>query len=313
MTQSQGAPNIRLSGVSVPSGPRLGSPPRGLWRMWLGALLWGLNWPIVKIMLATASPWTLRAAGLTGGAIFLLLLARLTKTSLAVPRPHWRTLVIASLLNVALFNICAVFAQLSMPTSRAAILTFTMPLWASLFAWALLGDKIDKRRALSLALGSFGLAVLAVPFWPILASGQVPFGLVYVLGAAISWALGTVYLKGHPVPVPPLASTTWQVIIAAVICAVCMALFETPYLDLTATPQLSAFIYHVLFPQGIAYLLWFDLAGRVSASTAALGTLLVPIFGVAGAVALLGDWPTPLDLAGLGFILCAVVLDQLRR
>jgi drug/metabolite transporter (DMT)-like permease len=281
--------------------------------MWLGALLWGLNWPIVKIMLATASPWTLRAAGLTGGALVLLVLASATRTSLRIPRAHWPTLIIASILNVALFNICAVFAQLTMPTSRAAILTFTMPLWASLFAWAMLGEHIDRRRALSLALGLVGLGVLAVPFWPILASGQIPFGLVYVLGAAVSWALGTVYLKGHPVPVPPLASTTWQVMIAAVICAACMTLFETPHLDLTATPQLSAFIYHIIFPQGVAYLLWFDLAGRVSASTAAIGTLLVPIFGVAGAVALLGDWPTPLDLAGLGFILVAVLLDQLRR
>jgi drug/metabolite transporter (DMT)-like permease len=281
--------------------------------MWLGALLWGFNWPVVKIMLATASPWTLRAAGLTGGALFLLLLSRLTRTSLSIPRAHWRTLIIASILNVALFNICAVFAQLTMPTSRAAILTFTMPLWASLFAWGLLGETIDRRRALSLALGLIGLGVLAVPFWPILAAGKVPFGLVYVLGAAISWALGTVYLKGHPVPVRPLASTTWQVVIAAVICTICMGLFETPHLDLTAAPQLSAFLYHVVFPQGVAYLLWFDLAGRVSASTAALGTLLVPIFGVAGAVALLGDWPTPLDLTGLALILSAVILDQLRR
>jgi drug/metabolite transporter (DMT)-like permease len=281
--------------------------------MWLGALLWGLNWPVVKIMLATASPWTLRAAGLTGGALVLLVLASATRTSLRIPRAHWRTLLIASVLNVALFNICAVFAQLSMPTSRAAILTFTMPLWASLFAWGMLGETIDRRRALSLALGLLGLAVLAVPFWPVLASGQIPFGLVYVLGAAVSWALGTVYLKGHPVRVPPLASTTWQVVIAAAICTLCMGLFETPHLDLTAAPQLSAFIYHVIFPQGVAYLLWFDLAGRVPATTAALGTLLVPIFGVAGAVALLGDWPTPLDLAGLGFILCSVLLDQLRR
>jgi drug/metabolite transporter (DMT)-like permease len=285
----------------------------GLWRMWLAALLWGFNWPIVKIMLATASPWTLRAAGLSGGALFLLVLARVTRTSLSVPRTHWRTLVVAAILNVALFNIFAVFAQLSMPTSRAAILTFTMPLWASLFAWAMLGEKIDGRRATSLTLGLLGLGLLAVPFWPILASGQVPFGLVYVLGASISWALGTVYLKGHPIPAAPFATTAWQVVISAVICCVCMGLFETPHLDLSHQPQLLSFIYHVIFPQGIAYLLWFELTRKTSAATASIGTLLVPIFGVAGAIALLDDWPTRLDLAGLALILCAVLLDQLRR
>lgn len=285
----------------------------GLWRMWLAALMWGFNWPAVKIMLATSSPWTLRAAGLSGGALFLLVLARATRTSLAVPRAHWRTLVVAGILNVALFNICAVFAQLSMPTSRAAILTFTMPLWASLFAWVLLGETIDRRRSAALALGLLGLTLLAVPFWPILASGQVPFGLVYVLGASTSWALGTVYLKGHPVPAAPLATTVWQVVVAAIICCVCMGLFETPHLDLTAQPQLLSFVYHVIFPQGVAYVLWFEFARRASAATASVGTLLVPIFGVAGSVALLGDWPTPLDVAGLVLILGAVLLDQVRR
>ncbi len=298
---------------SDPAADLAKSRPSGLWRMWLAALMWGLNWPIVKIMLATSSPWTLRAAGLTGGALFLLVLARATGTALVIPRAHWWTLVVAGTLNVALFNIFAVFAQLSMPTSRAAILTFTMPLWATLFAWVLIGEKIDGRRAVSLLLGLMGLGVLAVPFWPILASGAVPFGLVYVLGAAISWALGTVYLKGHSIPAPPLATTTWQVAIAAVICCVCMGLFETPHLDLTGRPQLLSFLYHVIFPQGFAYMLWFDFARRASAATASTSTLLVPIFGVAGAVVLLGDWPTSLDLAGLALILCAVLLDQLRR
>jgi drug/metabolite transporter (DMT)-like permease len=284
----------------------------GLWRMWLGALLWGVNWPVVKIMLATASPWSLRAAGLTGGALFLFAAALLTRTSLHVPRAQWGRLAVAGLLNVALFNICAVFAQLSMPTSRAAILTFTMPLWASLFAWLFLGERIDARRAGALALGLIGLGVLAVPFWPVVAAGGVPFGLLYVLGASIFWALGTVFLKGHPVAASPLAVTAWQVAISAVVCAAGMALLETPYLDLAPPKALAAFLYHVVFPQGVAYLLWFQLARQVSAAQVSIGTLLIPLFGVAGSVLLLGDWPTVLDLAGLALILSAVLLDQRR-
>ncbi len=281
--------------------------------MGLAAVLWGFNWPIVKIMLATASPWTLRAAGLSGGALFLLLAARATATPLAVPRRHWGRVAIAGLLNVALFNICAVFAQLSMPTSRAAILTFTMPLWAAVFAWIFLGEGIDRRRAASLAIGLAGLGVLALPFWPVMAAGGVPFGLVYVLGASISWALGTVYLKAHPVDAAPLAITAWQVVISAGVCIVCMAMLETPHLDLSTPRALAAFAYHIVLPQGVAYILWFDLARRASAASASIGTLLIPIFGVAGSVLLLGDWPTGLDVAGLALILGAVLLDQLRR
>ena len=276
------------------------------------ALFWGFNWPIVRIMLETNSPWSLRAVGLTGGALFLYATTRLRGVSLSVPRVHWRDLFLVSMLNVAFFSIFTIFAQLSMPTSRAAILTFTMPLWATVFAWLLLGDTIDRRRMAALGLGVVGLAVLASPFWPVIQQGGVPFGLVYVLGAAMSWALGTVWMKGHPIVAAPLAVTAWQVIIAAAVCSLAMLAFEHPHVDFSTTPQLLAILYHVTFPQGVAYILWFGIVRRVSAVTASLGTLLVPVFGVLGSVLFLGDWPTRLDLVGLALIVSAVVLDQLR-
>jgi drug/metabolite transporter (DMT)-like permease len=284
-----------------------------MWRIWAAALFWGLNWPAVKIILGASSPWTLRAAGLSGGAVLLLAYGRLSRTSLAVPREHWRTLAIAGLFGVAGFNICAVFAQLSMPTSRAAILTFTMPLWVALFSWLFLNEALDRLRIASLALGALGLGLLSVPFWPVIRSGGIPFGLLYVLGAAITWAAGTVILKRWPVKAAPLAITAWQVVVAALICTIGMLLLERPYLDLARPEAALAFAYHIALPQAAAYVLWFSLMERVPASTAALGTLLIPIFGVVGAIAMLGDWPTPLDVAGLCLILTAVGLDQIIR
>ena len=284
-----------------------------MWRIWAAALLWGLNWPAVKIMLTAVPPWSLRTAGLGCGAALLLSYSVLIGRSLAIPRRQWRHVIIAGLLNVAGFNLFAVFAQLSMPTSRAAILTFTMPLWAVLFGWLVLGDRIDTRRALALSFGAAGLAVLSLPFLETIKAGAVPFGLIYVLGAAMSWAAGTVYLKKHPIDAEPLATAAWQVVIAVTVCAGGMLLFETPHLDLSSPPVAAAFAYHVALPQAAAYVLWFSLIRKVSAATAAIGTLLIPIFGVLGAIVLLGDWPGPTDVAGLILVLLAVVLDQAMR
>ncbi len=284
-----------------------------MWRLWLAALFWGFNWPAVKIVLDAMGPWTLRAVGLSLGAVLLALTTRLSGVSLAIPREHWRRVAVAGLFGVAGFNICAVFAQLSMPTSRAAILTFTMPLWAALFGWMFLDETLDRVRACALATGAAGLSILSVPFWPAIAAGDVPFGLIYVLGAAITWAVGTVYLKKFPVAAPPLAVTTWQVVVAAVACTIGLALFETPRMDLSSPRVAAAFAYHVALPQSLSYALWFTLLRRVPATTASLGTLLVPIFGVIGAIVFLGDWPTPLDLIGFALILIAVVADQVYR
>lgn len=281
--------------------------------MWLAALFWGLNWPAVKIVLNGVSPWTLRAVGLAGGAILLAVAAVLARQTLAIPRAYWRSVIIAGLLNIAGFTIFAVFAQVILPASRAAILTFTMPLWAALFAWYALGERIDALRATALLAGAVGLGVLSVPFWPTLRDGGIPMGLVYVLGAAITWAAGTVYLKGHPIPAAPLALATWQVVVGAVVATAGMLAFEQPRFDLSGPGVPVALAYHIALPQAAAYVLWFSLMGRVQASTAALGTLLIPIFGVVGAILLLGERPTALDLIGFAILLAAVGLDQTVR
>jgi drug/metabolite transporter (DMT)-like permease len=284
-----------------------------MWRMWLAALFWGLNWPAVKIMLSGGGPWTLRAIGLSAGASVLAMFTVASGVSLKLPRTVWSSVIIAGLLNVAIFNICAVFAQLSMPTSRAAILTFTMPLWTTLFAYLALGERIDRLRAMSLLIGAVGLAVLSLPFVDVIRAGGVPFGLIYVLTAAVCWAAGTVYLKARPIAGAPLAITTWQVAVGAVVCCLGLALFETPRIDLARPEIAAAMLYHILLPQAVSYVLWFGLIRQVSTAAASIGTLLIPIFGVIGSVILLGERPSPVDLAGFSLILGAVLLDQIYR
>jgi len=281
-----------------------------MWRIWAAALFWGLNWPVVKILLDGTGPWSLRTFGLSAGFLLLLVTTRLSGQSLAVPRSFWGRLVIAGILNVVCFNIFAVFAQLSLPASRAVIFTYTMPLWSVLFAWAMLGERIDRLRVAALALGATGIALLSRPFWPDFAAGDVPLGLAYVMAAAITWAAGTVYTKWAQIPGAPLALTTWQILLGAIASAIGLLIFETPRLELARPEIAAAFAYHVVFPQAAAYALWFGLMNRIPASTLALGTLLVPVFGVVGAVLMIGERPPLLDIVGFAIILAAVVIDQ---
>lgn len=281
-----------------------------MWRIWLAALFWGLNFPAVKTLLEDTGPWTLRSAGLAVGGLLLMATTLWAGKSLAVPRSHWGPLALAALLNVVGFNVFAVFAQLTMPASRAVIMIYTMPLWSVIFARIILGEAIDGLRWTALALGAGGIAILAQPFWWQALAGELPLGFAFVMGAAISWAAGTVYTKRAAIPGDPLAITTWQIGLGAIATTAGMLAFETPRLDLWR-PQIAAtFAYHVVFPQAAAYVLWFGLMTRVPASTLALGALLVPVFGVIGAVLLLGERPTLTDMAGFALILAAVVLDQ---
>jgi len=285
-----------------------------MWRIWAAALFWGLNWPVIKILLTGAGPWTLRAAGLTCGAVLLLMATFVSGQSLRIPSRHWGNLVIAAFFNVAAFNVLSVFAQMSMTASRAAILAYTMPLWSVLFARIVLAEPIDALRSVALVLGAVGIALLALPFWDVVQAGGVPFGLIYVMASAIAWAAGTVFIKAVKPEGSPMAITAWQFVIGAAAVTAGMAIFERPHLELDRPVILAAFVYTNVFAQAIAYTLWFGLMARVPASTAALGTLLVPIFAVVSSSLWLGERLSALDLTGFALILLGVLLDQgLRR
>ena len=283
------------------------------------AVLWGLNWPSVRVLLAWWSPWQVRTVGLGAGALLLFALSRLRGQSLQVPAGmRWR-LVVSALLSIVGFNVCTAFAQLSGSTARATIVTYSMPVWVVLLAWAVAGERPDARRCLSVALAVLGLGLLAMPLQ---SAGASLGGILFALGASLSWAGGTVFLKRFPLTVAPLPATAWQLAIGA---AVTLAGWAVSVGSGGGSPTVApvwpehwfwiALGFHVLFAMALGYLVWFDVVARLPGGVAALGTLLVPAVGVTGAMLLLGERPTASDIAGLVLITAAaaIVLRPDRR
>lgn len=297
------------------------------------ALAWGLNWPVVKIALSAFSPFTLRWVGLGSAGLLLLGVALARRQSLRPTAGDGLGIVVGGLLSVAAFNTFTAFAQLATSTSRAAVLTYTMPMMSALLAWWLLGERPGRARALALVLGLLGILLLA---WPVglalLQAGAsvggvngisgaggsasaVWAGLLLPLAAALAWAAGTVLTKRWPPSGPRLVHTAWQLLIGAA-CGALGALWAGESLPEQLPLQVVlAMVYHVVVAMALAYLLWFKLLESASATVAALTTLTVPVVGVLGAMALVGDRPSLLD--GLGFVLvlsgAALVMLQLRR
>lgn len=280
------------------------------------ALAWGLNWPAVKISLAELPPFTLRALGLGCGGLLLLGLALLQRKPLLPPRASWPGVLLGGLLAVALFNLCTAFAQLSTSTSRAAVLTFTMPMMSAALAWWWLGERLDRAKAAALALGMAGVAVLA---WPVLrgwlGDGPAPplRGLLLPLLAAFGWSAGTVLLKRWPVVADRITFTAWQLLVGAA-CGAAGALLVGESLP-TWPPSArvaGALLFHIVPGTAIAYWLWFILAERVSATVSSLTTLSVPVVGVLGAMALVGDRPSGSDWVGFALVLGGATLTMLQ-
>jgi drug/metabolite transporter (DMT)-like permease len=279
------------------------SPTRGqIALVLLLGLLWGLNWPAVKIALAEFGPWSLRAAALSIASFALLAFTLGRGGTMLLRRAQWWRLALPAVLAIAAPNILIAHAQLSAPTGRIAVVAFTMPVWATVLARLILGERLDQRRLLGLALGIAGLVALG---WPLVVAGELSFGLLLAFLAAISWAAGTVLLKRFPSEATPLAFATWQLIIGAACAIAGMLIFEGPMVWSLSAPTLLAFAYHAVLGQALATVLWFEVVTRIPASIAALGTLLVPAVGVASAMLILGEQPSAADHIGLALIVAA--------
>lgn len=274
-------------------------------------VLWGLNWPVVKFILGSLPPWTFRALAFLLGGVLLAIIARAAGERLTIPGSDRIALAFASLLTVFGFNLLTAFGQLLTETSKAAIIAFTMPMWAALLSAVFLAERLGLNRIVSLCMGMGGLAIMLLS--DAAEYIDAPGGFIVMLGAAVSWAGGTVILKRHAWTIAPLARAAWLVGFSAIPAGAGALMLEQPWtLPLPAWPVLGVFTFHVIGPVAICYAAWTALIARLPASTAAIGTLLIPVVGVLSSSWLLGDELTLPKLAALAMIVTSVAFVLVR-
>ena len=266
---------------------------------------WGVMWPVIKIGLSGLSPWSFRLIGFTVGAVTLMAVVKLTGRSLAVPRGMtWVHLFMSSMLNVVAFGVFSTFAMLTASTGRVAVVSYSFPVWACLLAWLMLGEKLRGTAALGLALCIAGLVVLV---YPVIGSVAL-IGLVLSLASAMTWAVGTIYLKLVRIPGDLIANTAWQIAIAAVVLLVCTLVFQGwPTFEPVPAEALAAVIFNGLIGSALCYFLWYHIVGHLPATTASLGSLASPAIGVVTSALILGEVPTTMDVIGFGLIFAAAM------
>jgi len=252
------------------------------------SLFWGLSWPIMKVALSEIPPWTFRMLSLTLGGAGVLAMARLGGHSLSVPRAELGPLVLVALLNVTGWQLGSAHGLSMMMAGRAVIIGFTMPLWAAILSAVILKEPLTPRKNIGLLLGLTGLGILIYPDFGRLEAA--PFGVLFMLGAGISWAAGTVMLKRFTWSVPVIVLTGWQLSLGSLPVVVGALLFE-PTIDPGALSLqvVLAMVYVVAFPMWFCHWAWFSAVEIFPASIAAIGTLCIPVIGVISSILVLDE------------------------
>lgn len=276
---------------------------------------WGVTWPCNRIALDGLPPFSMRVGTCFLGALVVFGAAFAQRRNLALPAGRARIhVVVAGILNIAGFTLLSALGQLGTTTSRVIILGYSMPIWACLFARLILGERINVVRMIALALCVTGIVVLVSP----LARSGVPLEPLFAVGAGVSWAAGTVYLKWARIAGDPVAIAGWQLIAALVVTLAAVPVFEG---ELHLWPMewrtLLALGFAGIVGSGLCYFLWFEIVRRLPATTASLGVLCSPVIGIAASAAALGERPTVPDYIGCALILsaaaCVLIVPPQRK
>lgn len=262
-------------------------------------LVWGTNWVLFPLAVREVSVWTFRSICVLGAGTLLMLIARLRGISLFVPARERRPLALAGLTYLVVWNVASTYAAVLLPSGQAAMLGFTMPIWASLLAWMFLNQRPAPRVFVSLVLASSGVGLLAYAARSQFASA--PSGFAVGLCAAFGWAAGTTILKRAKITVAPLVSTAWQLVIAGVPLAIVALVVGSHKLFVPTPTTILVIGYITVMSMALGNVAWFHILSRLSTTVSGLTIVMVPIVAMGTGALVRGE---PLGVLQIGAILC---------
>ena len=304
------------TGTAEKPAQRSALPASGFLLLTALTIFWGGNWPAMKIVLGELGVWPFRTICLIGGGLGLLLVARLGRLPLSVPRCDLGPLLICTLFNVVAWHLFSAYGVSLMAAGRASVIAFTMPLWAALLGHWVLGERITAAKVVGLGLGLAGMAVLIGPDPRSL--GAAPLGALFMLGAALSWAAGTVAVKRVAWRIPTVVLTAWMLLLGAVPVAIgALLVGEGLPVGGLSTEALLAFAYVLVLPMMFCQWAYLSVVRLFPAVIAAIGTLAIPVVGVLSSALVLGETVGLRELAALALVCGALgavlVLPALRE
>ena len=268
-------------------------------------LMWGINWPMMKIALREVSPMYFRGVTMGLGAVWLLFYFRFQGLRLwPANRREWRDIVLLGIPNMFLWHALSILGVMSLPSGRASILGFTMPVWTVVIGVMFMGAKFTPRiiAAVIATLAAIGL-LISHEFTAL--QGQ-PMGILWMELGALSWAIGTLWMRRISFTMPVQSLTVWMMLISSPMILLVGASTETwPTWELSPLAW-GSLAYAVLINYGFAQIIWFGMARDLPPATSAMSIMAVPVVGTLSASLLIGELPHWQDYAAMVCVVLAI-------
>ena len=260
---------------------------------------------MMKLSLQQITPLYFRAITMTLGALSLLAYVRWAEGSVWPARRDWLTLTLLMLPNILAWHTLSIFGVQELASGRAAVLGFTMPVFTVVLGSLFFGQAMTRRTLLAAALALGSVALL---LWHEAShlSGR-PAGVLWMLLAALSWAVGTLWMRRANTQASPLRITVWMLLLCCpILWVAAMGTEPVPALARFTPVMWASLAWGVWVNFGLSQVLWFGLARSLPPATSTMSILAVPALGTLFATVVVGEVPVWQDWIALGLVAVAI-------
>jgi drug/metabolite transporter (DMT)-like permease len=273
-------------------------------------LVWGSTYLAVALALGSIPPFLLMGSRSVVAGLVLFAAARWYEGT----TQSWQAWMRAALCGFLFFVTChgtLAYAQQHVPSGIAAILLATIPFWIALLTAIIPdGDTQHPKQLLLPVPGFIGVVVVVLGQAGLASSSSEPGDLFLLIGAAASWALGTILARRWSPPDATVAYSGMELMTGGVVLLIISALLDEPAsLDIGAISPAAwgGWVYLTVAGTIVTFSAYVWLLKRVSPTLVATYTFVNPVIAVVLGWAILGETLSGAIVLGVALIIACVI------
>jgi drug/metabolite transporter (DMT)-like permease len=252
-------------------------------------LFWAANWTLIKGAYRFMSPASFVLWRFCGAAVVMAVMTAASRQPL-VPRKGERFwMAVIGILQIGLCLGVSAFGLAYVGPGRAAVLIYTMQLWALPLGWLIAGERVSRLSLLGGIVVTAGLMIFLNPALVNWHDSHVLIGNGLVLVSALSWAIGACLYRRYQWQTSFWTQTFWQVLWSGILVAVTVPLLgprpSFPW-NFTVTGVL---LFNWFGATVLCYFWWAKVLSVLRAAHAGQLLALTPIVAVLISTALTGE------------------------
>lgn len=279
------------------------------------AIIWALNFSVIKASLSDIDPYSFNALRFILAAVFIWIVVARKKAWFTVPKKDWLPLLFLGFFGNLLYQWLFIVGIDLTLAANAAVMLGTIPVWVALVSHFLSYELMNRLKATGVFLAFTGVVIIISGGKNPISFGSDTFaGDLIIVAAAFVWAVYTIYSRQYLDRYTPLQFSAFMTTYGAV-SLVILAIPSASATDWSSV-SFAAFggaVFSGLFAIGVAYLIWNNGLLKVGAVRTSTYQNLVPVLGLLFGIILLGESLELLQYAGSAVVILGIVLTRYKK